>query len=105
MKRQELEELGLTKEQVDAIMRINGADIENAKSVASSAKASEYEALKEQVGAADELRKQISLLKEQNKASEDAYAKAINQLKIDVAVEKASQVSLSPTDSDEGVWR
>lgn len=89
MKRQELEELGLTKEQMDVIMRINGADIENAKSVAISSKASEYEALKEQVGAADELRKQISLLKEQNKASEDAHAKAITQLKIDVAVEKA----------------
>ena len=72
MKRQELEELGLTKEQVDAVMRINGADIENAKSIASSTKASEYEALKEQVGAADELRKQIAILQEQNKASEDA---------------------------------
>ena len=77
MKRQELEELGLTKEQMDAIMRINGADIENAKSVASSTKASEYEALKEQVSDADELRKQIAILQEQNKASEDAHAKAI----------------------------
>ena len=31
MKRSELESLGLTKEQIDQIMSINGADIENAK--------------------------------------------------------------------------
>ena len=33
MTRKELEDLGLSKEQVDAVIKINGADIENAKSV------------------------------------------------------------------------
>ena len=33
MKRTELEALGMTKEQIDAVMKINGDDIENAKAV------------------------------------------------------------------------
>ena len=31
MKRKELEDLGLNEEQVNAVMKINGSDIENAK--------------------------------------------------------------------------
>lgn len=31
MTRKQLEDLGLTKEQVDSVMKINGDDIENAK--------------------------------------------------------------------------
>ena len=64
MKRQELEELGLTKEQIDKIIKINGTDIENAKTVASSEYQSiktEYDALKLQVKERDE---QIESLKE-----------------------------------------
>lgn len=106
MKRQELEELGLTKEQIDKVIKINGLDIENAKSVASndynSIKA-EYESLKEQVkerdkqienlkssaGDNEELKKQIESLQEQNKLSQDEHIRAITQLKIDTAVDKA----------------
>ena len=34
MTRKQLEDLGLTKEQVDSVMKINGDDIENAKGTA-----------------------------------------------------------------------
>lgn len=106
MKRQELEELGLTKEQIDKVIKINGLDIENAKKVTSSdydGIKAEYESLKEQVkerdkqienlkssaGDNEELKKQIESLQEQNKASEKEHIKAITNLKIDQAVEKA----------------
>ena len=36
MTRKELEDLGLSKEQVDAVIKINGADIENAKSASAA---------------------------------------------------------------------
>ncbi len=36
MTRKELEDLGLSKEQADAVIKINGADIENAKSVSAA---------------------------------------------------------------------
>ena len=63
MKRAELEALGLTKEQVDEVIKINGADIENAKAVAKAEAESiqtENEALKGQVKDRD---KQIDDLK------------------------------------------
>lgn len=40
MTRKQLEDLGLTKEQVDSVMKINGDDIENAKGTKSEAKRS-----------------------------------------------------------------
>ena len=36
MTRKQLEDLGLSKEQVDSIMKINGDDIENAKSASAA---------------------------------------------------------------------
>ena len=36
MTRKQLEDLGLTKEQADSVMKINGDDIENAKGTAST---------------------------------------------------------------------
>ena len=36
MTRKQLEDLGLTKEQVDSVMKINGDDIENAKGTAAT---------------------------------------------------------------------
>lgn len=106
MKRSELETLGLTKEQVDAVIKINGADIENAKSVASAETTNlqtEIDALKGQVkerdkqidtlkqsaGDNDDLKKQIEQLQADNKAKDEAHAKELTQLKIDAAVEKA----------------
>ena len=36
MTRKQLEDLGLSKEQIDSIMKINGDDIENAKSASAA---------------------------------------------------------------------
>lgn len=106
MKRAELEALGLSKEQVDEVIKINGADIENAKSVAKAEAESiqtENEALKGQVkdrdkqiddlkksvGDNDELKKQIEQLQADNKAKDDAHKAEIFNMKVDSAVEKA----------------
>lgn len=106
MKRTELESLGLTKEQVDTVIEINGADIENAKSVASAESTSlqtEVDALKSQIAERDkqidglkksagdneDLKKQIETLQTENKAKDEAHTKELTQLKIDAAVEKA----------------
>ena len=56
MTRKQLEDLGLTKEQVDSVMKINGDDIENAKGTALTEiknLQTEVEGLKTQVGARD----------------------------------------------------
>lgn len=106
MKRAELETLGLTKEQVDEVIKINGADIENAKAVAKAEAESiqtENEALKGQVkdrdkqiddlkksvGDNDELKKQIEALQADNKAKDAAHKAEIHQMKVDAAVDKA----------------
>ena len=89
MKRTELEALGMTKEQIDAVMKINGDDIENAKAVnaaeITNLKA-ENDTLSKQVKDRD---KQIETLQADNKAKDEAHAKELTQLKIDAAVEKA----------------
>ena len=36
MTRKQLEDLGLSKEQVDSVMKINGDDIENAKAISAT---------------------------------------------------------------------
>lgn len=106
MKRTELEALGLTKEQADAVIKINGADIENAKAVSQSEIASlesevttlntklkerdkQIDGLKKSAGDNEELKKQIETLQADNKAKDEAHAKELTQLKIDAAVEKA----------------
>ena len=106
MKRQELEELGLSKEQIDKVIKINGTDIENAKVVATSGQESikaEYEALKTQlkdrdnqieqlkgsVGNNEDLKRQIEELQATNKAKEKEHQQAITKLKIDAEVDKA----------------
>ena len=106
MKRAELETLGLTKEQVDSVIKMNGADIENAKTVAKAetdAIQTELDALKGQVkdrdkqidelkksvGDNDELKKQIETLQAENKAKDAEHQAELHQLKLDAAVEKA----------------
>ena len=89
MKRAELETLGLTKEQADAVIKINGADIENAKAVAKAEAESiqtEVEALKTQVADRD---KQIETLQAENKKKDAEHKAELHQLKVDAAVEKA----------------
>ncbi len=106
MKRTELEALGLSKEQIDAVIKINGDDIENAKAVAGAEvtnlkaendtlskqvkeRDKQIDTLKASVGDNEELKKQIETLQADNKAKDEAHAKELTQLKIDAAVEKA----------------
>lgn len=106
MTRKQLEDLGLTKEQADNIIKINGDDIENAKS-ASAAEIknlqTEVDGLKTQVGDRDkqletlkasagdnaDLKKQIEDLQTENATAKADHESELNQLKIDFAVEKA----------------
>ena len=106
MTRKQLEDLGLTKEQADSIIKINGDDIENAKS-ASAAEIknlqTEVDGLKTQVGDRDkqletlkasagdnaDLKKQIEDLQTENTTAKANHESELNQLKIDFAVEKA----------------
>lgn len=106
MKRTELEALGMTKEQIDAVMKINGDDIENAKAVNAAEitnlkaendaltkqvkdRDTQIDGLKKSAGDNEELKKQIETLQADNKAKDEAHAKELTQLKIDAAVEKA----------------
>ena len=106
MTRKQLEDLGLTKEQVDSVIKINGEDIENAKgSSATEIKnlQTEVEGLKTQVSDRDkqletlktsagdnaDLKKQIEDLQTENATAKANHESELNQLKIDFAVEKA----------------
>lgn len=106
MTRKQLEDLGLTKEQADSVMKINGDDIENAKGTASTEiknLQTEVEGLKTQVGDRDKqletlkasagdnaaLKKQIEDLQTENATAKATHESELNQLKIDFAVEKA----------------
>lgn len=106
MTRKQLEDLGLTKEQADSVMKINGDDIENAKGTASTEiknLQTEVEGLKTQVGDRDkqletlkasagdnaDLKKQIEDLQTENATAKENHESELNQLKIDFAVEKA----------------
>lgn len=106
MTRKQLEDLGLTKEQADSIIKINGDDIENAKGTAATEiknLQTEVEGLKTQVGDRDkqletlkasagdnaDLKKQIEDLQTENATAKANHESELNQLKIDFAVEKA----------------
>ena len=106
MTRKQLEDLGLTKEQADSVMKINGDDIENAKGTGATEiknLQTEVEGLKTQVGDRDkqletlkasagdnaDLKKQIEDLQTENATAKANHESELNQLKIDFAVEKA----------------
>lgn len=106
MTRKQLEDLGLTKEQADSVMKINGDDIENAKGTAATEiknLQTEIDGLKTQVGDRDkqletlkasagdnaDLKKQIEDLQTENATAKANHESELNQLKIDFAVEKA----------------
>lgn len=106
MTRKQLEDLGLTKEQADSVMKINGDDIENAKGAGATEiknLQTEVDGLKTQVGDRDkqletlkasagdnaDLKKQIEDLQTENATAKANHESELNQLKIDFAVEKA----------------
>lgn len=106
MTRKQLEDLGLTKEQADAAIKINGDDIENARATYQlevENLQTEVEGLKTQVGDRDkqletlkasagdneDLQKQIADLQADNAKAKETHESEITQLKVDFAVEKA----------------
>lgn len=106
MTRKQLEDLGLTKEQVDSVIKINGEDIENAKSVSAAEiknlqtenegyktqiadRDKQLETLKTAAGDNDTLKQQIADLQTENTKAKEAHESEVNQLKVDFAVEKA----------------
>lgn len=106
MKRKELEDLGLSKEQVDAVIKINGADIENAKATSAAEitnlttentslssqikeRDKQLEDLKKSASDNADLQKQIQDLQTANTQLTETHEKEMQQLKLDTAVEKA----------------
>ena len=99
MKRAELEKLGLTKEQIDDVMDINGKDIEAAKGNLATvtaerdnlkneltARDKQLEDLKASSGNAEELKKQIETLQADNKAKDEAHTAEIKKIQVENAV-------------------
>lgn len=102
MKRKFLEDLGLTKEQVDSIMAENGKDINEAKGDVESIKAelktakdtiqerdTQLEGLKKSAGDNEELKKQIETLKNENKTTKEKYEADLKELQITNAIKLA----------------
>jgi len=106
MKRTELEALGMNKEQIDAVMKINGDDIENAKSASAAEiknlqtevsglknqvteRDTQLETLKGSAGDNEALKQQIADLQKANTDAATAHESEMTRLKIDFAVEKA----------------
>lgn len=106
MTRKQLEDLGLTKEQADSVMKINGDDIENAKGTSAtevknlqaevdglktqvSDRDKQLETLKTSAGDNADLKKQIEDLQTENAKVRQDHESELNRLKIDFAVEKA----------------
>lgn len=106
MTRKQLEDLGCSKEQVDSIMKINGDDIENAKSASAAEmknlqtevsglktqvadRDKQLETLKTAAGDNENLTKQIADLQAENAKAKEDHESEMNQLKVDFAVERA----------------
>lgn len=106
MTRKQLEDLGLTKEQADAAIKINGDDIENARATYQlevenlqteveglktqvSDRDKQLETLKASAGDDEDLQKQIADLQADNAKAKETHESEITQLKVDFAVEKA----------------
>ena len=106
MTRKQLEDLGLSKEQVDSVIKINGDDIENAKSVSAaeiknlqtevdglktqvSDRDKQLETLRVSAGDNESLKKQIEDLQTENQTAKEKHESELTQLKVDFAVEKA----------------
>lgn len=106
MTRKELEDLGLSKEQVDSVIKINGTDIENAKTASTaeiknlqtentglktqiSDRDKQLETLKASTGDAEAMKTQIANLQKANTDATATHESEMTQLKVDFAVEKA----------------
>ena len=109
MKRKFLEDMGLTKEQIDKILDENSQDIGKAKGDFEKVQGdlatanqeiaalknqvadrdSQLETLKNSTGDVEAMKQQIKALQDDNKAKDASHAAEIKQLKIDAAVTTA----------------
>ena len=106
MTKKQLEDLGLSKEQIDSVIKINEDDIKNEKFVSStqiqnlqtendglknqvSDRDKQLETLKTSAGDNEALTKQIADLQAENTKAKESHEAEMNQLKVDFAVEKA----------------
>ena len=102
MERKFLEDLGLTKEQIDSVMTENGKDINKAKGDIESVKAelhtaketikerdTQLENLKGSVGDNKELKLQIENLQTENNTTKENYEAEIKELKLSNAIKLA----------------
>ena len=109
MKRKFLEDMGLTKEQVDQILDENSQDIGKAKGDADTVQTKlnnaeseittlkgqvterdgQLETLKKSTGDVESMKKQIETLQTENKTKDDTHAAELKQLKVDSAVNAA----------------
>lgn len=106
MTKKQLEDLGLSKEQIDSVIKINEDDIKNEKFVSStqiqnlqtendglknqvSDRDKQLDTLKTSAGDNEALTKQIADLQAENTKAKESHEAEMNQLKVDFAVEKA----------------
>ncbi|MCM1326955.1 MAG: phage scaffolding protein [Bacteroidales bacterium] len=106
MTKKQLEDLGVSKEQAESILKINEDDVKNAKVEAVSENQSlrtevsglktqvverdkQLESLKLSSGDNEAMKKQIEDLQKENTTAKEKYESEMNQLKVDFAVEKA----------------
>lgn len=102
MKRKFLEDMGLSKEQIDSIMDENGKDVNAAKDGLEQTKAEltqakqqvqerdqQIETLKSSAGDNEDLKQQIANLQEQNKQKDKDHKEEIKNLKLDAAIRSA----------------
>ena len=111
MKRKFLEDMGLTKEQIDSIMEENGKDVNAAKDGLDqtrtelqqtkdqlSERDGQLEDLKKASGDNAELRKQISDLQDENRQKDAEHQEEIRNLRLDAAIRSA--IGNSAQDAD-----
>ena len=109
MKRKFLEDMGLTKEQIDKILDENSQDIGKAKGDLDKAQADlatanqeitslkgqiadrdgQLETLKKSTGDVEAMKQQIEALQADNKAKDESHAAEVKQLRVDAAVTAA----------------
>lgn len=111
MKRKFLEDMGLSKEQIDSIMEENGKDVNAAKDGLEQVRTElkqtkdtleerdgQLEDLKKSTGDNEDLKKQISDLQEANKQKDRDHQEEIRNLKLDAAIRSA--IGASAQDAD-----
>lgn len=102
MKRKELEDLGLEKDVIDTIMKINGADIEAAKGDVTALQKQvetleatvkerdgQIETLGKSTGDVEAMKKQIETLQVENTAASEKYATDLKNIKVETAITAA----------------